>query len=877
MLVGLGLNAQVINFPDEAFKSKLLSANSWNHVAENAAGISVVIDINNDGEIQVSEALLIRKIDVYNGGYIQSIVGIEYFTNLTSLNCSYNGISTINVSNLLELKILNCNDNLALTSLNISGLSELEELNAYQCSLTSLNLNGLSSIKKINCNTNNLTTLDLSSLTNLIEVHCSNNILTSINTNGLSNLKFFYCGINQLTSFDFTNLTALEELNVSFNVNLTSINVTGMQTLKKLECNGCQLSSLTLIDLPNLFYLNCSNNLFQTLNLSSLTSLIILDCSFNQLISLEFGNLNGLENLNCSVNQLFNLNIENMINLSGLFCYGNVLEQLDLSPFQQLVNLSCSSNQLQSLDCSMLPNLQFLDCQENQLEFLNIKNGNSTGCNFYGNPTLEYLCVDEDKVTNLQILVLTSYQYSNMTNCLVGSYCSFTPGGNYYTIQGSQKFDSNLNGCDSNDAIFPNLNFNITDGFSSGNIIANTSGDYSIFVGQGTHTITPILENPTYFNLSPSSLQLTFPETISPNNQNFCITPNGVHNDLEVVIIPLIPARPGFDATYKIIYKNKGNSTLSGSVVFNFEDDKMDILSSIPNYSLQSTNQLTYNYTNLSPFESREIIITININSPMEITAVTIDDQLNFAADIYPFLGDEFLQDNNSSLKQIVVGSFDPNDKTCIEGNTVGTEMIGQYIHYIIRFENTGTFPAENIVVKDMIDLTKFDLSTLIPVSSSHSFVTRIASNGSVEFVFENIQLPFDDANNDGYIVFKIKTISGLYIGDILTNKANIYFDYNFPIETNMTSTTIQNLTITDFNFNDFVVLYPNPTDSILNFKIKNNIDISSINIYNSLGQLVLVTTNPKESINVSTLKTGMYFVKIVSNLGESNSQFLKE
>ena len=44
----------------------------------------------------------------------------------------------------------------------------------------------------------------------------------------------------------------------------------------------------------------------------------------------------------------------------------------------------------------------------------------------------------------------------------------------YYTIQGSQKFDSNVNGCDSNDVLFPNLNFNITDGFSSGNIIANT-------------------------------------------------------------------------------------------------------------------------------------------------------------------------------------------------------------------------------------------------------------------------------------------------------------------------------------------------------------------------------------------------------------------
>jgi uncharacterized repeat protein (TIGR01451 family) len=29
--------------------------------------------------------------------------------------------------------------------------------------------------------------------------------------------------------------------------------------------------------------------------------------------------------------------------------------------------------------------------------------------------------------------------------------------------------------------------------------------------------------------------------------------------------------------------------------------------------------------------------------------------------------------------------------------------MIGKYVHYIIRFENTGTFAAENIVVKELL------------------------------------------------------------------------------------------------------------------------------------------------------------------------------
>ena len=74
--------------------------------------------------------------------------------------------------------------------------------------------------------------------------------------------------------------------------------------------------------------------------------------------------------------------------------------------------------------------------------------------------------------------------------------------------------------------------------------------------------------------------------------------------------------------------------------------------------------------------------------------------------------------------------------------------MVGKEVHYLIRFENTGTANAENIVVKDMIDTTKFDINSLIPIDGSHPFVTKISNTNKVEFIFENINLPFGDANN---------------------------------------------------------------------------------------------------------------------------------
>jgi hypothetical protein len=226
----------------------------------------------------------------------------------------------------------------------------------------------------------------------------------------------------------------------------------------------------------------------------------------------------------------------------------------------------------------------------------------------------------------------------------------------------------------------------------------------------------------------------------------------------------------------EIIYKNNGTTMQSGSVVLTFNDEVLDFVSATPNFNNQITNKLTWNYSYLRSFESREINITLNVNSPMETPAVNIGDRLSFNALISPVSGDEKPVDNSFALRQSVVGSFDPNDKTCLEGDVLTPELIGEYVHYLIRFENTGTYPAQNIVVKDLIDLSKFDISTLTPMKASHDFVIKISEDNTVEFIFENINLPFDDATNDGYIAFKIKTVPTLVTGDSFTNEANIYW-----------------------------------------------------------------------------------------------------
>lgn len=425
----------------------------------------------------------------------------------------------------------------------------------------------------------------------------------------------------------------------------------------------------------------------------------------------------------------------------------------------------------------------------------------------------------------------------------------------------------------------PNLKYQIVNGVYKQEIISDASANFAITLGAGAYSIIPKLENPSYFNISPSSVNLTFPLDESPRNQNFCLSANGIHRDLEITLLPIQDSRPGFDAEYKVVYKNKGNQTQSGSVNLTFDDAMLDLVISNPVGSSQNTNNLSWIFSNLKPFETREITLTLNVNSPMEIPAVNNGDLLKFVATITSQGPDETPIDNTFTLNQTVVGSYDPNDKTCLEGNKIKPELIGQYVHYMIRFENTGTYAAQNIVVKDMIDLSKFDISTLVPTSSSHSFVSKISDNNRVEFIFENINLPFDDANNDGYIAFKIKTLPKLKVGDSFTNEANIYFDYNFPILTNKATSKFETtLETQDFEFSNYFSLYPNPANDELNIIGKQNIELKTLTIYDILGQVVIAVPNAKSGskIDVSKLTSGIYFVKVKSDKGISSMKFIK-
>jgi hypothetical protein len=252
----------------------------------------------------------------------------------------------------------------------------------------------------------------------------------------------------------------------------------------------------------------------------------------------------------------------------------------------------------------------------------------------------------------------------------------------------------------------------------------------------------------------------------------------------------------------------------------------------------------------------------MNLNSPMETPALNNGDRIQFTGNIQPennTIVDDFPADNDIAANFNVVNSADPNDITCLEGNSVGPNQIGKYVHYMIRFENIGTANAMNVVVKNLIDTSKFDIATLVPLYSNYDFVTKQTAN-QFEFIFENINLPFDDANNDGYLVYKVKLKNNLTVGTTFTNQANIYFDYNFPILTNIESTTIEALSASNFEIND-VVISPNPTSDFINIQFKNAADFKT-EIYDIVGKQIGNFKNTNQ-IDVSNFNSGIYLIKI--------------
>lgn len=358
----------------------------------------------------------------------------------------------------------------------------------------------------------------------------------------------------------------------------------------------------------------------------------------------------------------------------------------------------------------------------------------------------------------------------------------------------------------------------------------------------------------------------------------FPVTASASYTDLLVDIIPTSAPRPGFTFMNRVAYTNFSNQAIANGMVSYQHDPLVSITSISQPGTTTLTNGFAYNFTNLLPFETRFIDITLQCPT---IPTVALGQLLTHSATITPVSGDIFPINNAATETQTIIGSYDPNDKTEAHGPQIlfSGYNSNDYFDYTIRFENTGTANAINVRVDDVLD-SMLDETSIRAISASHPYVFK-RTNSNLSWKFDNIQLPPSVTNSDighGYITFRVKLKPGFTVGDIIPNVASIFFDFNPAIITN----TFQSEFVNQLNLNqsylEEVIIYPNPTSQNIQFD-NSNLKYNTVVVYTIIGQELKkqkLAFSSNETIEMSQLASGLYLLQFSGEFGTSTIKIVK-
>ncbi len=458
-------------------------------------------------------------------------------------------------------------------------------------------------------------------------------------------------------------------------------------------------------------------------------------------------------------------------------------------------------------------------------------------------------------IPNSQTIYVKKYDLSSCESIAPMELIAAPCDGN--VVFGTVTYDLNNNGCTEESTYASGVQVSYNDGTNEYFCYTDGLGNYSfIDIPEGEATISIVDEE---YIATPSSY------VIAPNGEEeitpFCLSAANPVNDIAVTFIPYTNAVPGFEATYKLIVQNLGSYTADGgTITVTFDDTKLDFTSANPEMT-QSGNTLSISFSNIQPFQPQVATIHFDVMIPPTVNG---GDILDFAASL---LGSDDNVDNNiSELNQTVVNSFDPNDIRVNEGEFITEEQAEGYLHYTIRLQNEGNGNAINIRIEDILD-ENLDWDTFQPVAGSHNY-EALRNGNEVEFKFNNINLPYTDADEEGshgFVSYRIKPVNTIALGDVMSASAGIYFDFNPPVLTNTVTTTVQNPAGIEKNTLSGFTIYPNPSSGTVNISVQNFTEKAIITVTDILGKAVLDSTieGSETSLDISSLNSGVYFITL--------------
>ncbi len=330
--------------------------------------------------------------------------------------------------------------------------------------------------------------------------------------------------------------------------------------------------------------------------------------------------------------------------------------------------------------------------------------------------------------------------------------------------------------------------------------------------------------------------------------------------------------RCGFDVPFWINVKNDGVYTRNAQITFQF-DEKTEFVESTPAYTSLENNEVVFDLQDLGPTYDSDIKIILTMPG-----VNALGETVSFEAKgIFMDDNGTKVTENQFEYESEINCAYDPNDKQVFPIHPLYDPMvlISDTLDYLIRFQNTGTDTAFNIRIDDVID-SNLDISSFQLVSSSHDTRVTIDQARKISFHFDDILLPDTFTNlalSQGYVKFRIAPNNNIPNETSVYNKAQIYFDFNPPIETNETHTIfVENFPVSIKNTNStrLPLIMPNPTSDRLIVKfLDDNTEPFDIHLFDQVGRLVYSKRNNEKSFNVSLktldISSGMYFLKVTS------------
>jgi uncharacterized repeat protein (TIGR01451 family) len=476
-------------------------------------------------------------------------------------------------------------------------------------------------------------------------------------------------------------------------------------------------------------------------------------------------------------------------------------------------------------------------------------------------------------------LAQNGYQYASNTQTFPISGCGLNNNvhfplscvnvQNYLNcISGWVFCDANGNDLlDSGEVTLPNVPVQINiPGLSSYQVFSNSAGYYNFTAGN-TNFQSGVVGIPYYY-LAQFGLSMS-PSSVFVNTNCSSATPTNL-----AITCPSSPCADLYATTFgpwQYFQNQAYNFTLNwGNYGFSPAQSYQLILkypsgvipatlpTTLPNFVLGGDSiTWTFSASNLNSFNmSQNIQFLVGFGIPNGTVHT-------YTIKIVPTGSnpDCHLYNNSYSFIRIVGNSYDPNDKAVNQPMNINPDIEEEFV-YTVRFQNTGTAPAQNIYVLDTLS-PNLDWSTFKVEYFSHFMNVISLPNGVKRFDFPGIWLPDSTSNeplSHGQFIYSIKEKADNPIGSSIENTAYIYFDWNPAIITNTTvNINTSTLGMENLGTNEIKV-YPNPFDSRV--QLTSSKRMERLTVYDLTGKVIL---------------TGSYFVKIESNGEFSNVRIVKK